>query len=238
MEQDIESSLTQDNFSLNHDIDLDLMPGGCASVLESSGNDNFLSPSLQCTGNDEEISLKITDILLDFATRQRTEGIEFQQDNGFTGLYDLSAPVPNLGGDFELGNEFVCLETNLISTDQQPSLQNQSGWTDNINDQECLNQSDVQQQDEKTILMNTKEQPRVTCLQNQSGWIDSLNDQECFNTSDVQEQNKTNNETSETSSNEERMHSVRIYQSEYRLHQEKKSKTTDAKKRKNAQVHF
>ena len=181
MEQNIESSLAHDNFSLNHDVE----SGECESTLESSRNDNCLN----CTGNIESISHEMNEVLLDFATSESTEGTENQQDPEFVCFHDRSAPKQILEGNFGIRNELVCLQTNITSTNLQPA--------------------------------------------------------DTFYQSDEQEDSKTNNEISKpskssrlTESNEERKHSCPIYQSEYRLYLEKECKTTDAKKRKNALVHF
>ena len=144
MEQNIESSLTQDIFGLNHDV----ASGECESTLERSGKYN---PALQCPRNSETISLEINDIPLDFATIESTEGIDVQKDPGFVCHDDLSAPEQILEGDFGQGNELVCLETNLTNTNQQSTdtcFKNQSGRIDSLNVQECFNQKyvDVQQQ--------------------------------------------------------------------------------------------
>ena len=199
--ENIESLLTQDNFSLNHDVESDQFQ----SALESSGRYNS---ALQCPRNGEAISLGINEVLLNFATSQSTEGTKVQQDPGLACFNDLFSPEQISEGDFGPGNGHVSLETNLT---------------------------------------NTYQQPIITSLQNQSGCIDSHNEQECFNQIDVdvKQQNKINNVTSKpsnlfkfTQNNEDKFHSVPIYQSEYRLFLENKSKTIKAKKRRNAQVHF
>ena len=134
MEQNIGFSLTQGNFSLNHDV----VSGECESTLESSGKYN---PALQCTGDGEAISSELIDVSPNFAISQSREGTEIQQDPGLLCFDDLSAPGQIFEGDFGLGNGLVCFETNLMNTNQQP-LQNQSGWTDSINNQECFSQID------------------------------------------------------------------------------------------------
>ena len=139
MEENIESSLTQDNFSLNYDV----VSNECESILEIGGK-YCQNSELQC--DNEGLSLEISDVqlLLDFAT---SHGIESQQDTGFMHRDNVLASGQIFEGDIGPQNGLVCLPSNLTNTEQELTLlhaQDQSG----LNNQECFNQLNLQQQND------------------------------------------------------------------------------------------
>ena len=139
MEENIESSLTHDNFTMNYDV----VSNECESILEIDGK-YCQNSELQC--DNDGVSLEINDVqlLLDFAT---SHGIDSQQDTGFVHRDNVLASGQIFEGDIGPQNGLVCLPSNLTSTEQELTLlhaQGQSG----LNNQETCNQLDFQQQND------------------------------------------------------------------------------------------